>query len=141
MTNFEWLKEEINKMNMEEIFNFRDDSSPWCEDTCGERKWCPHTTMSCSDCAIEWGKKLHKEPMPELKTGMFVEYYDKHYENSPSIYNARGYGVVVVDKIICQDGSCFYGLKDEDTINCITKIFNADYFNDCDDDTCIWERN
>lgn len=139
MTNFEWLKEEISKMNMEEIFNFRAGSSPWCKDTCEERD-CPQPTMNCSECAIEWSKKFHETPMPKLKTGMFVEYYDKYYDNSPSIYNARGYGVVVDDKIVCQDGSWFSEL-DEHTLDCITKIFNADNFAGCDDYTCIWEKH
>lgn len=126
MTNLEWLKEEINKMNMKEIFSFRTGSSPWCKDTCEERD-CPHTTMNCSDCAIEWGKKLHKKPMPKLKNGMFVEVIE------------CGFGVVVKDEIIFQNGT-------HDNIEFIkeyiTKVFEATCFIDCEDDVgIIWERN
>lgn len=127
MTNFEWLKEEINKMNMKEIYNFRTGFSPWHKDACGEGGLCPRTIMNCSDCAIEWGKKLHKEPMPELKNGMFVE------------DEMGGYGVVVNDEIIFQNGT-----HDtiEDMTEYITKVFEATCFIDCEDDVgIIWERN
>lgn len=131
MTNFEWLKEEINKMNMEEIFNFRAGSSPWCKDTCEERV-CPNPAMDCSECAIEWSKKLHKEPMPKLKNGMFVE-------TEMSSYITSGYGVVINDEIIFQSGH--HGSV-KDMIKYITKIFEATCFIDCEDDVgIIWERN
>lgn len=135
MTNFEWLQERINEMTLEELGRaWERDEAPWCDCNCRD------TEDACVRCVERWASQPYKAPMPELKTGLFVEYYDKAYEKPSVIFQARGFGVIVGDKIVCQDGSYFEGLKDEYTLSCIVKIFEADYFNNCNKDTCIWER-
>lgn len=135
MTNFEYLKKQINNMNENDFYNFKMDVSPWCMSAN-----CMAERVSCRSCAINWMQSEYKEPIPELEAGMFVEYYDKNFENPFRGYDAKGYGVIVNDKIVCEDGSQFSKL-DKYTLDCITKVFKADCFAECNKDTCIWERN
>lgn len=119
MTNFEWLKEEINKMNLKEFYTFKHSTSPWCKTS--------SCNSLCIECAEAWANQKYEIPMPKLKNGMFVE-----------VGNC-GFGVVVNDEIIFQNGA-------HDNIEFIkeyiTKVFEATCFIDCEDDVgIIWERN
>lgn len=119
MTNLEKIKDEIANMNARELFRWKVSRSPWCEDGCGSR--------NCENCAVDWLRDKYEEPMPKLKNGMFVEVSD------------CGFGVVVNDEIVCQDGTHD---KIDDLKEYITKVFEATCFIDCEDDVgIIWERN
>lgn len=130
MTNFEKIKKEINAMSEKEFFYWKINQSPWCQDIRSKNidgYTCSIPTGGCVRCAVDWMKEKYIEPMPKLKTGMFVE------------ANMCGYGVVVNDEIIFQNGT-----HDtiEDMTEYIIKVFEATCFIDCEDDVdVIWEKN
>lgn len=124
MTNLEWIKKNINEMGAEAFIDYWFDHkiNPWCtvcEDDIAD-------ATDCRRCAMRWLEAKHKEPMPELETGMFVEVKGK-------------LGVVVNDITIAyQDGT--WSNLDEVII---TKIFtkNAICFKLCTDKYIMWRRD
>lgn len=127
MTNLEWFKKRINEISAEELGKaWENEVAPWCDGNCRDIE------DACIGCVERWGVKPYKEPMPELKIGMFVK-----VDNSFSTH----LGIIVYNKEI-RDLAVAYKNGGCDYLHCVTvrAVYDAMSFNDCDDGTCIWSK-
>lgn len=86
---------------------------------------------SCVDCMTKWLNKKHEEPMPELKTGMFVEV---------RCISVAELGVVIGDKIVYKNGYCDeLEVVREKIVRVYDEMTNC--FNSCFSENIIWERD
>lgn len=127
MTNLEWFKKRINEMSAEEINRlWYEHKEPWCsDDRCNYG--------SCSDCMMEWINQPYKEPMPELKVGMFVKADNKFMTDLG----------IVINNIYADDLAVAYKSGGFDPLNAvkIKAVYSTVSFRCCDEDTCIWRRD
>lgn len=129
MTNREWLNKEIQTMTNDEFIVCFGSVPPWCEQT--DDVVCDG---NCKTCIQEWIAKEHKEPMPELRVGMFVKV--RHYHSTEDYI-----GVITLDenndKIIVYKETTWDFVASVE--NNIIAIYNANCFLDCEEDeNCIW---
>lgn len=130
MTNREHMMKQIEKMSDEEFCAFLENHDrPWCYGkTCTDN-------MHCTDCRKKWAEATYKEPMPELRVGMFVKV--RHYIfPSPEDY----IGVITLDEndnnvIVYKETTWDFVASVK---NNIIAVYNASCFIDCDDEHCIW---
>ena len=68
MTNREW----VNTLSDEEFAKIFEVDEPYCTNctVSGEDH------QPCDKCLVEWLKRKHENPKPELKVGMFVDFVD-----------------------------------------------------------------
>lgn len=128
MTNYEWFVQNVNTMTIETLSNMLgcpcskicDDNDSICDGTC-QKAW------------IKWFNKEHKEPMPELRVGMFVKV--RHYHSTEDYI-----GVITLDendnKVIVYKETTWDFVAS--VKNNIIAIYNSSCFIDCDDENCIW---
>lgn len=126
MTNLEWFKKRINEMSAEEIGDYwQREEMPWCNSLCIEE--------TCAECVKKWANKPHKEPMPELKVGMFVKATNEFGTSLGIIIN----NIYNDNLAVAYDGGGF----DPVDLVIIEAIYSTVGFRYCDNDTCIWRRD
>lgn len=128
MTNFEWFKKRINEISVEELGKvWETEEAPWCDRNCGD------TEDACIICVERWATKPHKNPMPELKVGMFVKAHNE-FEKSLGI---------IIKNIYTDDLAVAYEGGGYDPIRSviIEAIYSTVGFSYCNKDTCIWSRD
>lgn len=139
MTNFEYLSNLASNDDIDAIAKMMYDNESCTEQWCLENK--DECCSNCRECFVNWLRKQHAEPMPELVPGMFVRVrsvYDKP-EDDDEIgviipHEKKGY-VIVYNH---------YGFDDRDDVEdgevIIKEIYNATCFNGCNEDTRIWKK-
>lgn len=125
MTNLEWLKAQINSI---------DDPKEVCDlvaDYLQKHQWCvgsgeSYGSDACSvkGCAVHWLKENHD--IPPLKSGRIVEINDNLF-----VFTNRTF--------VGQNGG--YELDSEFLRNCITKVYDAKSFDNCNKTTLIWRKS
>lgn len=125
MTNREWFVDKITTMSDEELAHFIEvEEDLWCGDNC-ELYNC-----NCEKCMIDWLKKEHIEPMPELKVGMFVKV--RH------TFGDYGIGVVTQNIVVYENGGFDWISQIK---NDVIAIYQANCFDGCNDNNIIWEKS
>lgn len=128
MTNREYMMKQLENMSDEEFCAFLEKHDrPWCYG-----KTC--TYDNCTDCRKKWAEATYKEPMPELRVGMFVKV--RHYHSTEDYI-----GVITLDEddnkvIVYKETTWDFVARVKDNI---IAIYNNRCFLDCEEDeNCIW---
>lgn len=100
-------------------------------DYCHHQDTCD-TLDDCSACRIKWLSENYSKPMPTLKAGMFVKARSKkfNYTNLGVLVEHRGSLAVTYQN----EGFDWLGSLD------IVAVYTALSFDDCTDNTKIWEE-
>lgn len=118
---------QIEKMSDEEFCAFLENHDrPWCYGkTCADN-------LHCTDCRKKWAEATYKEPMPELKAGMFVE--------ADNGFGAE-VGIITVD----DDDNMIvvYFTRGWDFVSNVTinKIYKAHCQDECNSNHIIWKKS
>lgn len=123
MTNREWLE----KLSDEEFARVVAHDADYCfpnevDGNC--------TYSECTKCALKWLTQEHPNPMPELKTGMFV--------NVKHTLGYYGIGVVTQDIVVYENGGFDWISQ---ITNDVIAIYKANCFDGCNDNSCIWKKS
>ena len=130
MTNREHMIRQLENMSVKEFCDFMESSNtPWCT-----KERCSGYT--CAECKCDWAEATYKEPMPELRVGMFVKV---RHNNSTEDY----IGVITLDEndnkvIVYKENTWDFVARVKDNI---IAVYKTNCFIDCDDESCIWKKS